>query len=182
MSRGQTKVTIVGGGVAALEALIALRELAEDRVALELITPKAKWAYRPLAVAEPFGLGEVKTYDLVQIARDHGAALHLAGVQSVDADALGCRRGTAGSSPYEILVIAVGAQPAVAVPGSVTVKGPGYTSRFRTVLRQLDERRIRRVAFAVPAGASWPLPLYELALMTGLTPSSGACASTSSRS
>jgi sulfide:quinone oxidoreductase len=47
------------------------------------------------------------------------------------------------------------------------VRGPGYTSRFRTVLRELSERRIRRVAFAVPAGASWPLPLYELALMTG---------------
>ena len=69
-----------GGGVAALEALIALRGLAEQRLALELITPTAHWDYRPLAVAEPFGLGEVKTYDLVQIARDHGAALHLAGV------------------------------------------------------------------------------------------------------
>jgi sulfide:quinone oxidoreductase len=167
MSRGQIKVTIVGGGVAALEALIALRQLAEDRVALELITPKAKWAYRPLAVAEPFGLGEVKTYDLVQIARDHGAALHLAGVQSVDTDARRLSTWDGREFSYEILVIAVGAQPAVAVPGSVTVKGPGYTSRFRTVLRQLDERRIRRVAFAVPAGASWPLPLYELALMTG---------------
>ena len=79
-------MTIVGGGVAALEALIALRALAEDRVALELVTPQATWDYRPLAVAEPFGLGEVKSYDLVQIARDHGAALHLAGVQSVDTD------------------------------------------------------------------------------------------------
>ena len=81
MTRGPTKVTIVGGGVAALEVLIALRRLAEERVALELITPSAQWAYRPLAVAEPFGHGEAKTYDLVQIASDHGAALHLAGVQ-----------------------------------------------------------------------------------------------------
>jgi len=48
----------------------------------------------------------------------------------------------------------------------VTIQGPGYTSRFRTVLRELDEHRIRRVTFAVPPGASWPLPLYELALMT----------------
>jgi sulfide:quinone oxidoreductase len=52
------------------------------------------------------------------------------------------------------------------VPGSVTVQGPGYTGRFRSVLRELDDRRIRRVVFAVPTGASWPLPLYELALMT----------------
>ena len=166
MTRGPTKVTIVGGGVAALEALIALRQLAEERVALELITPSAQWTYRPLAVAEPFGLGEAKTYDLVQIARDHGAALHLAGVQSVNPDGHSLTTWDGRELPYEILVVAVGAQPAVAIPGSVIVKGPGYTSRFRTVLRELDERRIRRVAFAVPAGASWPLPLYELALMT----------------
>ena len=67
---------------------------------------------------------------------------------------------------YEILVVAVGAQPDRRDPGQRDGTGPGYTGRFRTVLRELDERRIRRVAFAVPAGASWPLPLYELALMT----------------
>jgi sulfide:quinone oxidoreductase len=166
MHRGQTKVTIVGGGVAALEALIALRGLAEERVALELITPKAHWAYRPLAVAEPFGLGEAKTYDLVQIARDHGAALHLAGVQSVDTNARTLATWDGRTMPYQILLVAVGTQTTVAVPGSATLRGPGYTSRFRTVLRELSERRIRRVAFAVPAAASWPLPLYELALMT----------------
>ena len=160
-------MTIVGGGVAALEALIALRALAEERVTLEMITPKPHWAYRPLAVAEPFGLGEVKRYDLVQIARDNGASLHLAGLQSVDTTAHTLTTWDGRTLSYEVLVIAIGAQPTVAVPGSATVQGPGYTSRFRTVLRELGERRIRRVAFAVPAGASWPLPLYELALMTG---------------
>ena len=164
--RGPTKVTIVGGGVAALEALIALRRLAEERVVLELITPRPEWAYRPLAAAEPFGLGEAKIYGLVQIARDHDAAIHLAGVQSVDSGAHTVTTWDGRILSYEILVLAVGADPTVAVPGSVIVKGPGYTSRFRSVLRELDERRIRRVAFAVPAGASWPLPLYELALMT----------------
>mgnify|MGYP007122147494 CR=1 FL=1 len=38
----------------------------------------------PLAVAEPFGLGEAKSYDLVKVARDHGASLHLAGVERID--------------------------------------------------------------------------------------------------
>jgi sulfide:quinone oxidoreductase len=166
MTRGLTKVTIVGGGVAALEALIALRALAEERVTLELVTPTPTWSYRPLVVAEPFGLGEAKSYDLVQIARDQGAALHLAGVQSVDPAEHTVTTWDGRTLGYELLLLAVGAQPTVSIPGSVTVKGPGYTSRFRTVLRDLAERRIRRVAFAVPAGASWPLPLYELALMT----------------
>ena len=65
-----------------------------------------------------------------------------------------------------MLLLAIGARSVTSVPGSVTIAGPGYMSRFRTVLRELEERRIRRVAFAVPPATSWPLPLYELALMT----------------
>jgi len=51
MSKEPTNVTIVGGGVAALEAMIALRQLAEERVRIELVTPTSEWSYRPLAVA-----------------------------------------------------------------------------------------------------------------------------------
>jgi sulfide:quinone oxidoreductase len=76
MNKARVKVLIAGGGVAALEALMALRELAEERVSLELITPTPEFAYRPLAVAEPFGFGDVRRYDLVRIAADHGAEVH----------------------------------------------------------------------------------------------------------
>jgi sulfide:quinone oxidoreductase len=34
------------------------------------------------------------------------------------------------------------------------------------LLRDLDEGYTKRVAFVVPVGAAWPLPAYELALMT----------------
>ncbi|HVD56461.1 MAG TPA: FAD/NAD(P)-binding oxidoreductase [Thermoleophilaceae bacterium] len=166
MSKGTTRVTIVGGGVAALEAMIALRRLGEERVTIELVTPTPEWAYRPLVVAEPFGLGSATRYDLVRIARDHGAALHLAGVEAIAPQQRRLRTWDGRTFDYELLLIAIGAQPATSLPGSVTVQGPGYTGRFRTILRELEERRIRRVAFAVPTGASWPLPLYELALMT----------------
>ena len=71
-----TRVTIVGGGVAALEAMIAMRELAQERVELELVTPTANWVNRPLAVAEPFRLGEVKSYDIVRIAQHPEAIAH----------------------------------------------------------------------------------------------------------
>ena len=166
MKREPTKVTIVGGGVAALEGLIALRNIAQERVALELVTPTPEWAYQPLAVAEPFGLGEATRYDLVRIARDHGAAMHLAGIQAVRTDARQLVTWDGRTLEYELLLLAIGARTRTGIPGSVTIKGPGYTGRFRTLLRELEARRIRRVAFAVPAGTSWPLPLYELALMT----------------
>ena len=160
------KVMIAGGGVAALEALIALRRLAEDRVTIELVAPKPEFVYRPLAVAEPFGVGEARRYDLVRIASDHGAALHLAGIHSVESENQLVNTWDGRALSYDVLLMAIGARPVVSIPGSATIAGPGYTGRFRTVLRELGERRIRRVAFAVPPAASWPLPLYELALMT----------------
>ena len=160
------KVMIVGGGVAALEGLMALHELAGDRISLELVTPTPEFAYRPLAVAEPFGLGEARRYDVVRIAEDHRAAVHIAGITGVDTAGNTVQTWDGRRLPFDVLLVAVGARASTSVPGSVTMQGPGYTGRFRTVLRELDERRIHDVVFAVPAGASWPLPLYELALMT----------------
>jgi sulfide:quinone oxidoreductase len=166
MGEGRTKVMIVGGGVAALEGLMALRELASPYVDLELVTPTPEFAYRPLAVAEPFGLGHARRFDVVRIAGDHGAALHMAGIKRVDAAAKSVLTWDGRWLPFEILFLAIGAQAVTAIPGSVTIQGPGFTGRFGAVLGELRDQRVRHVAFAVPAGASWPLPLYELALMT----------------
>jgi sulfide:quinone oxidoreductase len=166
MTGAPLKVMIAGGGVAALEAMIALRHLAEERVQIELVTPEPAFTYRPLAVAEPFGLGEARRYDLVRIAADHDAALHVAGLQAVDPDRRRILTWDGRTLDFDVLLLAIGARSATSIPGSVTITGPGYTSRFRTVLRELEERRTRRVAFALPPGTSWPLPLYELALLT----------------
>jgi sulfide:quinone oxidoreductase len=68
-----TRVVIAGGGVAALEAALALRALAEDRVSVELLAPDTQFWYRPLAVAEPFDLGEVRHFDLAELAAAAGA-------------------------------------------------------------------------------------------------------------
>jgi len=166
MIKAAVKVLIAGGGVAALEALMTLRELAEERVTLELVTPTPEFAYRPLAVAEPFGLGDVRRYDVVRMAADHGAAVHIGSVKSVDTAANHIVTWQGRRLSYDLALIAIGARTATAIPGSVTLEGPGYTGRFQAVLRDLEERRISHVAFAVPPGSSWPLPLYELALMT----------------
>ena len=65
MPRGSDKlhVLVAGGGVAALEAMVALRKLAGELVDVELVSPDTDFFYRPLAVAQPFGLGEVLRFD-----------------------------------------------------------------------------------------------------------------------
>ena len=62
------RVVIAGGGVAGLEALLALRALAGDRVALTLVSRAPDFFYRPAAVAESFARGEVRRTPLAQAA------------------------------------------------------------------------------------------------------------------
>ena len=43
MGSGRFRVVIAGGGVAGLEALLALRDMAGDRVDLTLLAPEAEF-------------------------------------------------------------------------------------------------------------------------------------------
>ena len=165
--RSSQRVLIAGGGVAALEAALALQALAEDRVSVELLAPEPEFWYRPLAVAEPFGLGEVKHFDLAELAASAGASFLLGGLTAVDAERRQAETSHGSAIPYDVLLIACGAVPAPAIPGAVTFRGPADTERMRKVLDELVDGQIRRVAFVVPWGAVWSLPIYELALMTG---------------
>ena len=82
MDRGKPmNVVIAGGGVAALEAALALRALAEDRVRVELLAPEPLFWYRPLAVAEPFDLGEARHFQLSELAARIGATFTLGGAR-----------------------------------------------------------------------------------------------------
>jgi sulfide:quinone oxidoreductase len=161
-----TRVLIAGGGVAALEAALALRALAEDRVSVELLAPEPHFWYRPLAVAEPFDLGEVRQFELPELAAAAGATFSPGALTGVDARGRQAQT-TAGSSiPYDVLLVACGAGPTAAVPGALTFRGPADTEKIRRLLEEILAGEVGRVAFVVPSGAVWSLPIYELALMT----------------
>jgi sulfide:quinone oxidoreductase len=64
------------------------------------------------------------------------------------------------------LVIACGARPEPAVRGALTFRGPADTDHFRVLLDDLEAGSVLSLVFAVPEGTVWPLPLYELALLT----------------
>jgi sulfide:quinone oxidoreductase len=161
----KTRVVIAGGGVAALEAALALRELAEERVAVELLAQEPHFWYRPLSVAEPFELGETHRYELAALAAAAGATCTLGALEGVDAVRHNAKT-SVGEISYDVLLVAVGAIPTDAVPGALTFRGPADTERIRGLLEEIAAGAVRRVAFAVPWGAVWSLPIYELALMT----------------
>jgi sulfide:quinone oxidoreductase len=162
-----TRVLIAGGGVAALEATLALRALAEERVDVELVAPEADFIYRPLAVAEPFRVGEVRRFPLRPLVEAAGARLRQAFVTRVDPDRHVVVTEDGDELEYDVLLLALGARPREAVPGALTFRGPEDGSALAALLEQALEGELRSIVFALPAGVTWPLPLYELALLTG---------------
>ena len=72
-AKRKPRVLIAGGGVAGIEALLALNDLAGDRVEIELVAPESEYVYQPLAVVAPLDVGEPPRFDLSAIARDLGA-------------------------------------------------------------------------------------------------------------
>jgi sulfide:quinone oxidoreductase len=159
-------VVIAGGGVAALEAMLALRALAAEHVEVELLAPEPDFWYRPLAVAEPFGLGRAHRFELAALTAAAGAHFSLDGLAAVDCERRIVRTAHGAQISYDALLLAVGARPVPEVEGAFTFRGPADTEGFARLLDDAENGLIRHLAFAVPGGTSWPLPLYELALLT----------------
>lgn len=159
-------VLVAGGGVAALEAVLALRVLAGPALELELLAPGEDFVYRPGAVMVPFGRGEARRVPLATLAEDQSLTLRHGALAEVDAGARTVLADTDEELAYDVLLVALGATPEPVVPGALTFAGPADALALRQALDDLRRGDARSIAFALPVGASWPLPLYELALMT----------------
>jgi sulfide:quinone oxidoreductase len=69
---------------------------------------------------------------------------------------------------YDILVLAIGSRfrREWEADLALTYHGACDAPSYRLLLHRLRGGEVNSVAFVRPAGASWPLPLYDLALMT----------------
>ena len=165
--RNRMRVVIAGGGVAALEALLALRALAGHLVDITLLSPTRDFIYRPVTVAEAFDHAQARVYDLAEILADQGGGEL---IPEALARVIPARRVAISQSGREIafdaLVVATGAQPREWLPGGLTFRGRGDVPALRGLLEDLVDGKARSVALALPSERMWALPLYELALMT----------------
>jgi sulfide:quinone oxidoreductase len=159
-------IVIAGGGIAALEALLALRQLAPKEVRIQLLAPESEFVHRPLFVAEPFGIGEAERVGLADVAAENGAELRRGALASVDAAARTVTTAEKDEIHYDALLVAVGARPLPAVPGALTFGDPSEREFFAALLDQLGRRPGEQLAFLVPPEVKWSLAAYELALLT----------------
>ena len=161
------QVVVAGAGVAAWELVLGLNALAGKRVAITLIAPDSYFTYRqPGFGSKALARPPMQRVLLDSLASDLGARLVRDTVCEVVPDRHEVTTASGATHRYDELVVAVGAQPYAPFRDAVTVGGQDTGQALADLSSRLGAGRVRSVAFVVPSGAAWTLPLYELAVMT----------------
>jgi sulfide:quinone oxidoreductase len=160
------RVVIAGGGVAGLEALLALHDLAGDRADLALVAPRPDFIYKPLFVEEPFDLGPAEAHELAPIAAEKGARFVQRAMRAVHPPDHRVELDDGSALDYDYLIVAAGGRFKPALEGAITFPSGGAQPFRPDEVLDRAAGKDHRVAFVVPYGVTWSLPLYEIALMT----------------
>ena len=160
------KVIVGGSGPAAIEAALDLRQLAGALVETTIVTPDEECVHLPMTVLAPFARSGATRYPLAELVNDAGAILHRGTIASVDPATRAVHTADGEMLAYDALLVAIGGVQQFPYPRALAYGGPGADERMHGLIQDIEAGYLKRVAFVVAPGVSWPLPLYELALMT----------------
>jgi sulfide:quinone oxidoreductase len=160
------RVVVCGGGIAAVEGLLRLRRLLGSSVDIDVVAPNDELVIRPLAVRQPFAFGPPTRYQLGRILSDNDANWIKDTLTWVDREAQVAHTGGGESLRYDALLIAVGGRQIEAFEHVRTFRDAEADETYQGVVQDIEEGYAKSIAFLLPDGPVYPLPLYELALMT----------------
>src|SRR3954453_10476800 len=132
-------VVVAGGGVAGLEAVMALRDLAGERVRITLLEPSTDFVYRPLTVGEPFALGAARATSLAQFARDFKCELVQDTVTEVFPDLHTLALQSGEELTYDKLVVTLGARREAAFTNATTFRGQEDVEALHGLVQDIEE-------------------------------------------
>ena len=163
---GEGPLLVAGGGVAALEAVLAIREHAPE-LPIELICPERHFEYRPLIVLEPFVDNASQTVDLHRFAERFAVELRPHRLASVETRRRTARTDDGNEIPYRALLIAIGAQALPGLDGAQqSFSSHDDADALHGALEQFKPGSRRTLAFVIGDRRGWVLPFYELALLS----------------
>ncbi len=148
-----------------LEATLALRDLAGDRVAVTMLAPEAEFVYRPMRVREPFGFSEARRYSLEEFASETGAELIHDSFKWLDPERRTVHTETGQQLSYDALLLAMGARLHPRFKHALTLDDRRLDEQLHGLLQDVEGGYLHSLAFLIPHPMPWPLPVYELALM-----------------
>jgi sulfide:quinone oxidoreductase len=181
------RVVIAGGGVAALEAALALGHLAPGHTDITVIAPNSELVYRPVTVREPLAYALARRYRLAPIVQHGGATLLADELAWVNPAKQVAHTETGKKVHYDALLLALGARAQPRYKLALTIDDRGLDKTLRGLIGDVEGGFIDSLAFVIPphrrsasrkrisrsraaltpsrSHVAWPLPLYELALM-----------------
>ena len=160
------RVLIAGGGVAALEAALALHELAAEETAVTVLAPNSELVNRPMTVREPFAYPRASRYPLAPIVGDAGAELISDELAWIEPERRVVHTKAGSEVEYDALLLAIGARMHPRYKHALTINDTTLDETLHGLLQDLEGGYIDSLAFVAPGRMAWPLPLYELALLT----------------
>jgi sulfide:quinone oxidoreductase len=163
---GPIRIVIVGGGVAGLEAAFALRELGVAEAEVTLLAPTDEFVYRPMTIAEPFSAGWAHRHPLVPLAREARAELVQDALTEVDPEQRTVRTAGGLQLSYDALLLCHGAELHPRYEHVTTLNDERMDELLNGLVRDIEDGYTRSLAIVIPAPMPWPLPAYELALMS----------------
>ena len=165
-STDRLRVIVAGAGVAALETLLALADLAPEQTDVTVLAPSSEFVYRPMTVAEPFAYGPARRYPLAPIVADAGGRLLADELVRVDPSSRTIHTKSDQPIPYDALMLGLGATATERYKHALTIDDRRMDETLHGLIQDVEGGYVRSLAFVSPGRMAWPLPLYELALMT----------------
>jgi sulfide:quinone oxidoreductase len=155
------EVLVAGGGLAALELVLGLRELAGDRVHVTIVSSEPDFVLRPRLATSALGATEPLRRPLAGLT---GAEVVLGSLTAVEPHRIVLRSGD--TLAFDTLVLATGVETLPAFDGAIHVGDPDAGRALETLREEVREGVVRDVAFAATSTTGWLLGLYEAALLT----------------
>jgi sulfide:quinone oxidoreductase len=165
-TRHPLEVLIAGGGTAALEAVLALRDLAGDRVRITLLAPETEFVQRPMRVREPFAGPRARHFSLASFARETQIELRRDAFKWLDAAERRVHTENGEQLHYDALLLAMGARRQARLRYALTLDDRRLDEQLHGLIQDIEAGYVHRLAFVAPSTSTWPIPLYELALQT----------------
>jgi sulfide:quinone oxidoreductase len=158
-------VCVVGAGTAGLESLLSAREQLGAGAELRLIAPDRQFRYRPMSPGSLFRPAPERGLAIADLVAQVGATWVADRADVIYEEERKVLTRDGDTVDFDFLLLAMGARSRRALSqGHVWERGadPGFLDR---IIEGIAAGEVRSVAVAVPRGARWPIPAYELALV-----------------
>ena len=161
-----TRLVVIGSGVAAVEAVLALDALAQGRVDVTVLSPTGKLRLAARLPERALWAEGAPSYDVRRLERLAHVSVARDTARFVDVDGHAVVGAGGRRYAWDLLLVATGATVRPMIPRALILGGdPPHA--IRSLVAEAQRGIVDSIALVVAPGAAWTLPVYELALQLG---------------